>query len=73
MNTPKIIKELQQKYPGKKIILDPPENPTEIYEAKKGILTVYVSGKKHILQEGEKITIEPNTVHYVTGEMKHGF
>ncbi|PIZ64851.1 hypothetical protein COY15_04310 [Candidatus Roizmanbacteria bacterium CG_4_10_14_0_2_um_filter_39_12] len=41
---------------------------TEIYETQKGILTVYVSGKKRILQEGEKITIEPNCVHYVTGE-----
>lgn len=30
MNTQKIIKELQQKYPGKKIILNPSENPTEI-------------------------------------------
>jgi len=30
MNTQKIIKELQQKYPGKKIILNPQDNPTEI-------------------------------------------
>jgi len=102
MNTQKIIKELQQKYPGKKVILNPPENPTEIicelsptsehpessvalaivgsskphyhkntteiYEAQKGILTVYVNGEKHILQEGEKITIKPNTIHHVEGD-----
>jgi len=30
MNVKKIIKELQKKYPNKTIILDPPENPTEI-------------------------------------------
>jgi len=102
MKAQKIIKELQQKYPGKKIILDPPENPTEIicelsptsehpeksialaivgsskphyhknsteiYEAQKGILTVYVDGKKNMLNEGEKITIKPNDVHYVEGD-----
>ena len=102
MNTQKIIKELHQLYPGKKVILDPSENPTEIiceisptskhpensialaivgsskphyhkytteiYEARKGILTVYVNGKKHVLNEGEKITIEKNTVHYVEGD-----
>lgn len=102
MNTQKIIKQLQQKYPGKKIILNPPEHPTEIicelsptsehpeksialaivgsskphyhknsteiYEAQKGILRVYVNGEKHILQEGEKITIKPNTTHYVEGD-----
>ncbi|MDP4011487.1 MAG: hypothetical protein Q8P72_04645 [Candidatus Roizmanbacteria bacterium] len=27
-----------------------------------------MSGKKHILQEGEKITIGPNIVHYVEGD-----
>ena len=30
MNTQKIIKELHARYPGKQVILDPPENPTEI-------------------------------------------
>ena len=101
MNTQKVIEELKKKYPGKTIILDPPENPseiiceidstadhpeksvalaivgkskphyhkksTEIYEALKGVLTVYKSGKKHILKEGEKITIEPNIIHSAEG------
>ena len=30
MNVRKILKAIENKYPGKKIILDPPENPTEI-------------------------------------------
>lgn len=30
MKVGKIVSELKTKYPGKKIILDPPENPTEI-------------------------------------------
>jgi len=102
MNSKKIIKELQNKYPDKEVILDPPENPTEIiceleptsdhtersialaivgiskrhyhkksteiYEAVKGILTVYKGGKKFVLHEGEKITIEPNIIHYVEGD-----
>ena len=101
MNIQNIIKELKQKYPGKKIILNPQDNSTEIicelspssdhpeksialaivgsskphyhkytteiYEARKGILTVYVNGKKHVLNEGEKITIEKDTIHYVKG------
>lgn len=102
MNTQKIVKELYTKYPGKEIVLDPSENPTEIiceleptsdhperstalaivgkskphyhkksteiYEAVKGTLTVYKGGKKFMLNEGEKITIEPNIVHYVEGD-----
>lgn len=102
MNTQKIIKELQAQYPGKKVILNPPDNPTEIiceiepasdhpersialaivdkskphyhkksteiYEAVKGILTVYKEGKKHVVHEGEKLTIEPNVIHYVEGD-----
>ena|SRR3989338_1318585 len=102
MNIQNIIKELKQKYPGKKIILNPQDNSTEIicelspssdhpeksialaivgsskphyhkytteiYEARKGILTVYVNGKKHVLNEGEKITIEKDTIHYVKGD-----
>ncbi len=102
MNTQKIIKELSAKYPGKKVIFDPPENPTEIiceidptsdhpeksialaivsrskphyhkksteiYEAVKGVLTIYKDEGKHTLHEGEKITIEPNIVHYVEGD-----
>jgi mannose-6-phosphate isomerase-like protein (cupin superfamily) len=30
MNVQKVVKELREKYPGKNIILNPPENPTEI-------------------------------------------
>lgn len=30
MNVTKVVSELQEKYPGKKIILNTPENPTEI-------------------------------------------
>lgn len=30
MDVQKVIKELKEKYPGKNIILNPPENPTEI-------------------------------------------
>ena len=30
MNTQKIIKELHEKHPGKEVILNPSENPTEI-------------------------------------------
>ncbi len=30
MNVQKIVEELKRKYPGKNIILNPPENPTEI-------------------------------------------
>ncbi len=101
MNVTKTIGELKKTYPGKKIILDPPDNPseiiceidsttshpgksvavaivgrskphyhkksTEIYEAVKGTLTVFKNGKKYLLKEKEKITIEPNVVHYVEG------
>lgn len=41
---------------------------TEIYEVVKGALTVYKDGKKYILKEKEKITIEPNIVHYAEGD-----
>ncbi len=30
MNTTKVIEELKKKYPGKKIVLNDPENPSEI-------------------------------------------
>lgn len=30
MNVQKVVEELTKKYPGKNIILNPPENPTEI-------------------------------------------
>lgn len=102
MNSQKIIKELHDKYPGKRIILNPPDNPTEIiceiepteehpekdvalaivdrsephyhkksteiYEIIKGTLTVYKDGKKYVVQKGDKLTIEPNVVHYVEGD-----
>jgi mannose-6-phosphate isomerase-like protein (cupin superfamily) len=101
MNTQQIIKELQEQYPGKNIVLDPVDNPTEIicevsptsehpensqavvvagrskphfhkvstevYEAVKGDLIIYKNGVKHILKEGNTITIEPNVIHYVEG------
>jgi mannose-6-phosphate isomerase-like protein (cupin superfamily) len=101
MNTTQIIKELKSRYPGKSIILNPPENPSEIiceieptsdheksstalvvvdkskqhyhkksveiYEALKGTLTIYINGEKYIINEGEKLTIEPNVIHYVEG------
>ena len=41
---------------------------TEIYEVVKGILTIDIDGIKHILKKGEKITIEPDTIHYVEGK-----
>jgi len=38
MNVERVVSELKRKYPGKKIILDPPENPTEIIcEIENGI------------------------------------
>ena len=102
MNVQKIIEEIKRKHPNKKIILDPPDNPseiiceleptsedpersvalaivgksnphyhkktTEIYQAVKGSLIVWVEGEKHLLKEGEKITIEPNLVHHAEGD-----
>lgn len=29
----------------------------------KGELTLFIDGKKIVLKEGEKITIQPNTIH----------
>ena len=40
----------------------------EIYEAIRGRLTVNIEGKDHVLNEGERITIEPGKVHYAQGE-----
>ncbi|OGM11327.1 hypothetical protein A2Z22_05065 [Candidatus Woesebacteria bacterium RBG_16_34_12] len=102
MNTDKIVEEIKKQYPGKAIVLDPEDNPTEIiceidpssdhpersvalavvgkskhhyhkrsteiYETKKGMLTVYINGKKFILNKGEKITIKPEEVHSVEGD-----
>lgn len=101
MNTKRLVKELKEKYPGKEIILNPPDHPheiiieleptrdhpekslalaivgrsqphlhrktTEIYEAVKGVLTVYVEGEKHVLQEGERVTIKPQQIHSAEG------
>ena len=102
MNTQKIVEEIKKEHPGKTIILDPQDNPTEIiceidptsnhpeksialavvgrskphvhkkstevYEAVKGELTVYKNEKKFVLNEGEKIMINPSEVHYVEGD-----
>lgn len=102
MDKAKIIKELKEKYPSKRIILNPPENPNEIiceidpasehpqksaalaivgkskphyhkkskeiYEVVKGTLFVYKNGKRYTLKEKEKITIEPNIIHYAEGD-----
>lgn len=43
------------------------KNTTEVYQVIKGKLIVYIAGKKHILKEKEKITINPGTIHYVVG------
>ncbi len=94
MNVERIIRELSEKYPRKKIIKNREENPTEIicevepglavavidksithyhkktteiYEKIKGELTVYKNGKQYKLGEGDKITIEPEEVHYAVG------
>lgn len=102
MNTDKILKKLKRKYPGKNIIFNPRDNPTEIvceidptsehpekslamavvgkslphyhkktteiYEVIKGKLTVYKNGKKFLLKEKDKMTIELNVTHYVEGD-----
>ena len=41
---------------------------TEEYEVIKGSLRVFKDGKVTDLKEGEKITIEPGTVHCVEGD-----
>ncbi len=43
------------------------KNSTEIYKALKGKLIVIIGGKKHILKEGEKITIKPHEIHSAEG------
>src|SRR3989344_6317031 len=102
MNTKKIIEVIKKKYPGKKVILDPEDNPAEIiceidptsnhlekskalaivgqskphyhkksievYEVMKGVLTIYKSGKKHVLKKGEKLTIKPGEIHSAEGK-----
>jgi len=41
---------------------------TEIYEAVKDELTVYIEGKKHVLKEKGKVTIKPGQIHYAEGD-----
>lgn len=41
---------------------------TEVYEAVRGELTVYLDSKKTILKPGESLTIEPGVVHSAEGE-----
>lgn len=41
---------------------------TEIYEITKGVLTLFVDGKKFVLKQGEKMTIKPGQVHFAAGE-----
>jgi len=94
MNTEKVINELSQKYPGKKIIKNDEENPTEIiceiesglavavidksiahyhrkttetYEIIKGELIVYKNSIQYKLKEGDKLTINPEEMHYAVG------
>jgi len=40
---------------------------TEIYEVVKGELTMYIEGFKHVVGEGETITIKPGTKHKAFG------
>lgn len=101
MDAQKIINELKKKYPGKNIVVNTPENPTEViceiepgsmdpeksvsiavmdknlvhyhrmaketYEVMEGILEVNKEGKTHILQAGQKITINPEEYHSAEG------
>ncbi|OGD53136.1 hypothetical protein A3J78_01010 [Candidatus Beckwithbacteria bacterium RBG_13_35_6] len=101
MNVKKVVKELQEKYPGKKIIKNNEKNPTEIlceidpatkhphyslavavinksrphlhqksketYQVIKGILDLFVDGKKYKLSEGEKFIINPGQIHWANG------
>ena len=41
---------------------------TEIYEVLKGKLSLYIDGKKHILKQGEKITITSGQKHFAEGD-----
>lgn len=41
---------------------------TEIYEAVKGELIVFINGKRNVLNEGEKITIKPGHIHSAEGK-----
>lgn len=99
MNVDKVIKALKQKYPGKKIVINTPENPTEIiceietgvekslavavvdkirphyhkkltevYEVIKGTLIHHMGNLIRIINEGEKVTIPPGSVHWAEGK-----
>lgn len=43
------------------------KSSTEIYEVVKGSLKIWMGGEEFILTKGEKITIEPNTIHSAEG------
>ncbi len=43
------------------------QKTTEVYEVLKGTLTVTKNGIEHVLMTGEKITIEPGTIHSAKG------
>lgn len=102
MNIHRIIPQLKHQYPGKEIIYNPPDNPTEIiceieptsehpersvaiavagkskphfhkkstevYEIVRGTLFLFKDGEKHILYEGERMTIIPGTIHSAEGD-----
>ncbi len=102
MNSKKVIEELNKKYPGKKIIKNDNDNPTEIlcevepssehpkhslavaiidksaphshkksketYKVTKGKLTLHVDNKKHELNEGDELVIEPGQLHWAEGK-----
>jgi len=44
------------------------KHSTEIYEAQKGQIIVYLDDEKHILQPGEKLTVPPRVIHYAEGD-----
>ena len=47
MNVEKVVSELKKKYPGKTIILDPPQNPTEIIcEIEPGLAIAIIDESK---------------------------
>lgn len=39
----------------------------ESYKVTTGTLTVFVDDEKHVLDEGDELTIKPGSVHYVEG------
>jgi len=39
----------------------------EVYQVKKGVLSLVVDGRQFVLNEGQSYTIEPGQVHQATG------